>query len=49
MCLYQGGTIMGPPHKVEVLGETEIPQDIFQEYLFDLGPQFGYVIIFITH
>ncbi len=32
---------MGPPHKIEDLGETEIPQDIVQEYLFDLGPEFS--------
>ena len=31
---------MGPPHKVEDLGETQIPQEIFMEYLFDLQAQF---------
>lgn len=33
---------MGQPHKIEDLGETEIPQDIFQEYLIDMSPQFRY-------
>jgi hypothetical protein len=35
-----GGTIMGPPHKVEDLGETEIPQDVFEEYLHDIASEF---------
>ena len=32
---------MGPPHKVEDLGDTHIPEDVFMEYLTDLGPQFA--------
>lgn len=36
-----GGTIMGAPHRVEELGETQIPEEIFQEYLTDLAPQYG--------
>lgn len=40
-CL-QGGTIIGQPDKIEDIGETQIPQDLFFEYLFDLGPQFTY-------
>ncbi len=36
----QGGTIMGSPHKIEDLGETEIPQDVFMDYIFDLQDQF---------
>ena len=35
---------MGQPHKVEELGDTEVPEELFQEYLFDLGPKFGYVL-----
>ncbi len=31
---------MGPPNKVEDLGETGIPQEIFMEYLFELQDQF---------
>lgn len=31
---------MGPPHKIEDLGETEIPQEIFVEYLFELQSEF---------
>ena len=31
---------MGPPDKVEELGETEIPEDVLTDYLFDLSPQF---------
>ncbi len=31
---------MGPPHKVEELGDTEVPEDIYREYLFDLAPKF---------
>lgn len=34
---------MGAPHRVEELGETQIPEEIFQEYLTDLAPQYGYV------
>jgi hypothetical protein len=33
--------MMGAPHKVEELGETQIPEEIFIEYLMDLAPQFG--------
>lgn len=36
----QGGTIMGPPHKIEELGETQIPQEVFTDYLFDLSSNF---------
>ena len=36
----QGGTILGPPDKIEDLGETEVPEDLLYEYLVDLGPQF---------
>ena len=28
-----GGTVMGSPHQVEDLGETEISEDLFQDYL----------------
>lgn len=38
----QGGTILGQPHQVQELGETEVPEDLFQEFLIDLGPRFGY-------
>ena len=31
---------MGPPHKVEDLGDTQIPQEIFMDYLFDLSSNF---------
>lgn len=34
---------MGPPHKVEDLGETEIPQEVFMDYIFDLQDQFQLV------
>ena len=40
MCFSQGGTIMGPPHKIEELGETQIPQEVFTDYLFDLSSNF---------
>jgi hypothetical protein len=36
-----GGTMMGPPHKVEDLGTTEIPQDLFVEYLKDVKDKFN--------
>ena len=32
--------MIGPPQKVEDLGETEVPQDLFLEYLVELGLQF---------
>ncbi|GFR74745.1 desumoylating isopeptidase 1 [Elysia marginata] len=32
-----GGTIMGQPHQVEDLGTTEIPFDVFMEYLEELS------------
>ena len=35
---------MGPPTKIEELGETEVPQEVFVDYLFDLQSQFSYVI-----
>ena len=31
---------MGPPHKIEDLGETQIPQEVFTDYLFDLSSNF---------
>ena len=31
---------MGPPGKVEELGETQVPKELFEEYLCDLGEQF---------
>ena len=36
---------MGPPHKIEELGETQIPQEIFTDYLFDLSSNFTSVKI----
>ena len=42
----QGQTMAGQPDKIEDLGETHIPQEIFTEYLFDLMPQFSYVPLF---
>ncbi|CAG0917057.1 unnamed protein product [Notodromas monacha] len=31
-----GGTILGEPNEIEILGETQIPQDVFQEFLTEL-------------
>ena len=31
---------MGQPHRIEDLGETEIPHDVFQDYLADLKSQY---------
>ena len=28
---------MGPPHKVADLGETQIPEDVFQGYLTEMS------------
>ena len=39
---------MGPPDKVEELGETEIPEDVLTDYLFDLSPQFTSVLTIYT-
>lgn len=36
--------IVGPPGKVEELGETQVPKDLFEEYLGDLGEQFRCVV-----
>ena len=32
--------VIGQPDMIEDLGETEVPQELFIEYLCDLGPQF---------
>ena len=32
--------MMGPPHKVEDLGETQIPKEVFDDYLFSLRDEF---------
>lgn len=36
--------IVGPPGKVEELGETQVPEWLFEEYLRDLGEQFRCVV-----
>ena len=35
---------MGQPHNVCDLGETEVPFEVFQDFLFDLRDKFKYVI-----
>lgn len=34
--------IIGPPHRIEDLGHTEIPEEIFLEYLKEIGDKFWY-------
>lgn len=41
----QGGTVIGPPHKVEDLGETEVPEEVFHDYLKDISDQFRFSLI----
>lgn len=36
-CVRQGGTMLGPPDTVVDLGETEVSEDIFMDYLSSLG------------
>merc|ERR1712142_149649 len=35
----KGGTILGEPDKVEDLGESQVPYQLFLEYIFGLGDQ----------
>ena len=39
----QGGTILGQPHRVEELGDTEIPEEVFNQYLIGLKDSFRYI------
>ncbi|XP_003383659.1 PREDICTED: desumoylating isopeptidase 1-like [Amphimedon queenslandica] len=41
MHTHPGGTVMGPPHQVEDLGETDVPEEIFRDYLKDISAQFS--------
>ncbi len=34
--MFQGGTILGMPDSTVDLGNTEVPRDLFQEYLSSL-------------
>lgn len=34
---WQGGTMLGPPDTVVELGETEVSEEIFMDYLSSLG------------
>lgn len=36
-CVHQGGTMLGPPDTVVDLGETEVSEEIFMDYLSSLG------------
>lgn len=33
----QGGTMLGPPDTIVELGETEVSEEIFMDYLSSLG------------
>lgn len=37
LCVCQGGTMLGPPDTVVELGETEVSEEIFMDYLSSLG------------
>lgn len=37
VCFCQGGTMLGPPDTVVELGETEVSEEIFMDYLSSLG------------
>lgn len=37
MFVCQGGTMLGPPDTVVELGETEVSEEIFMDYLSSLG------------
>lgn len=37
LCVGQGGTMLGPPDTVVDLGETEVSEEIFMDYLSSLG------------
>merc|ERR1711908_266061 len=32
-----GGTVLGEPDRIEVLGESQVPYQLFLEYIFGLG------------
>ena len=36
---FEGGTILGSPDEVVDLGDTEIFQDVFEEFLSGIGQQ----------
>ena len=38
---------MGPPHQVEDLGETDVPEEIFRDYLKDISAQFRYCLFLL--
>jgi hypothetical protein len=40
-CL-KGQTPFGTPYRIVDLGETQLPQDIFEGYLTEIRPSFGY-------
>ena len=40
---------MGPPHKIEELGTTEVPFDLFAEYLHSISPDFKQVTVILQH
>ena len=33
----QGGTLLGEPDRVEELGQSQVPYQLFLEYIFGLG------------
>ena len=40
--LFQGGTILGQPLKVQDMGDTHITLDVFEEFLRGKQPRFRY-------
>lgn len=52
LCVRQGGTMLGPPDTVVDLGETEVSEEIFMDYLSSLGEstyRFSNFFNFRTH
>ena len=35
--MFQGGTVLGSPDRVESVGVTQIPYSIFLDYILSLG------------
>ena len=35
--MFQGGCVLGDPHKVESIGDTQLPYSVFLDYVLSLG------------
>ena len=35
--IFQGGFVLGEPHRTECLGETQLPYSVFLDFVLSLG------------